>query len=74
VIRPRGLSPSINLKPFHALEIESSNAVQRETSAMLSRIVETSDLAFSPFEKASYEQILRTCVAAAVELGPLPSR
>lgn len=63
VIRPRSLAPAVNLKPFHALGIEASDAVQRETTAMLSRIVETSDLTFSPFEKASYEQILRTCVA-----------
>ena len=33
VLRPRALSPSINLKPFHAREIEGSKAATRNESA-----------------------------------------
>ena len=41
VLRPRAISPSINLKPFHALEIEGSEAVHKETSSILAQVSET---------------------------------
>lgn len=62
-VRPRNISPSLVLKAFHALEVEGSKALQRDAGAQLERMVEDPDVGFSPFDKTTFESILRMCVA-----------
>jgi Cdc6-like AAA superfamily ATPase len=68
VLRPRTVPPSINLKPFHALEIEGSEAVQRETTSILAQIRET-ETGLSPFESATFHRILQTCASRLAAKG-----
>lgn len=63
VVRPRNLPPQLVLKAFHELEVEGSKAVQKAVGDELARIAEDPDIGFSPFEKRSYEKLLKTCVA-----------
>jgi hypothetical protein len=62
-VRPRQIPPQLVLKAFHSLEVEGSKAVQRELSEELERTAEDPDVAFSPFDKRSFEKILRACAA-----------
>ena len=59
---PRAIAPSINLKPFHALEIEGSEAVHKDTSSILGQVAET-ESGLSPFEPATFHRILQTCAS-----------
>jgi len=68
VLTPRALSPSINLKPFHALEIEGSEAVQKETSSILAHVLET-ESGLTPFEPATFHRILQTCASRLAAKG-----
>jgi hypothetical protein len=75
---PRSLPPTINLKPFHALEIISAKRLQREASEKLTSIIDDPDINFAPFEKRAFEPILRACSAqlspSAVYLQDLDNR
>ena len=62
LLRPRAIAPSINLKPFHALEIEGSEAVHKDTSSILAQVVET-ESGLTPFEAATFHRILQTCAS-----------
>jgi very-short-patch-repair endonuclease len=62
-VRPRQMPPQLMLKVFHGLEVEGSKAVQRDLSEQLERMVEDPDVGFSPFDKRSFEKILRACAA-----------
>jgi hypothetical protein len=62
-VRPRQMPPQLVLKAFHGLELEGSKAVQRDLSEQLERTVEDRDIGFSPFDKRSFEKILRACAA-----------
>ena len=62
-VRPRQIPPQLLLKAFHGLELEGNKAVQRDLSEQLERTVEDPDIGFSPFDKRSFETILRACVA-----------
>ena len=68
VLRPRAVSPSINLKPFHALEIEGSEAVHKETSSILAQVSET-ESGLTPFEPATFHRILQTCASRLAAKG-----
>jgi very-short-patch-repair endonuclease len=68
-LNPRNVNPIVNLKSFHALDIEGSEAVQREATSLLTRIVEDPDTDFSPFNPATFEKILRTCAAKLSSTG-----
>jgi hypothetical protein len=57
------MPPQLMLRAFHGLEVEGSKAVQRDLSEQLERTVEDPDLGFSPFDKRSFEKILRACAA-----------
>lgn len=62
-VGPRQLPPSLTLKPFHALEVEGSKGLQRDAGSQLERIVEDPDVTFSPFERKSFEPLLKSCAA-----------
>ena len=62
-IRPRRTAPQLALKAFHVLEIEGSKAVQHDIDQQLEHTVEDPDIGFSPFDKRSFEKILRACAA-----------
>ncbi|MBK3799327.1 AAA family ATPase [Azospirillum brasilense] len=62
-VGPRQVPPSLALKPFHALEVEGSKALQRDAGAQLERVVEDPDIAFSPFERKVFEPLLKSCAA-----------
>jgi hypothetical protein len=68
-VRPRNLPPQLVLKAFHALEVESSKAVQRDVGEQLEKIVEDPDVGFSPFDKRSFEKVLRACAARLSPTG-----
>jgi hypothetical protein len=63
LIRPRHAQPQLVLRAFHALEIEGSKNVQRDIGLQFERIVEDPDRGFSPFDKSTFESILRACSA-----------
>ena len=49
LVRPRSVTPIVNLKPFHALQsVAASDTVQREAMTELSRILEDSLRCFRP--------------------------
>ena len=62
-VRSRQTPPQLILKVFHALELEGSKAAQRDLSEELERTFEDPEVGFSPFDKRSFEKILRACVA-----------
>src|SRR5262249_18378659 len=62
VLRPRPVAPSINLKPFHSLDIEGSEAVHKEASSIIAQVLET-ESGLTPFEHATFHRILQTCAA-----------
>ncbi len=62
-IRPRRSAPQLVLRPFHALEIDGSKGTQRDVGEQFDRIVDDPDRGFSPFDKATFESILRACAA-----------
>ena len=62
-VRPRQIPPQLMLRVFHGLELEGSKAVQRNLSEELERTVEDPDVGFPPFDKRSFEKILRACTA-----------
>jgi AAA domain len=68
-IRPRQTPPQLALKAFHVLEIEGSKAVQHDIGQQLERTVEDPDIGFSPFDKRSFEKILRACAARLSSTG-----
>ena len=68
-IRPRRTAPQLALKAFHVLEIEGSKAVQHDIGQQLERTVEDPDIGFSPFDKRSFEKILRACAARLSPTG-----
>jgi len=62
-IRPRQMPPQLVLKAFHGLEVEGSKTVQRDLSEELERTVEDPDVGFSPFDRRTFEKVLRGCAA-----------
>lgn len=68
LLRPRAISPSINLKPFHALEIEGSEAVHKDASSILAQVIET-ESGLTPFEPATFHRILQTCSSRLAAKG-----
>lgn len=63
LIRPRQSQPQLALRPFHGLEIEGSKGVQRDIGQQFERIVDDPDRGFSPFDRSTFESILRACSA-----------
>jgi hypothetical protein len=69
LIGPRQTAPHLALKPFHALEIDGSKSLQRDGTALLERIVQDPDLTFSPFERKSFEPVLKASAARLSSAG-----
>ena len=63
LIRPRHAQPQLVLRAFHAMEIEGSKNVQRDIGQQFERIIDDPDRGFSPFDKSTFESILRACSA-----------
>jgi very-short-patch-repair endonuclease/transcription elongation GreA/GreB family factor len=68
-IRPRQTAPQLTLKAFHVLEVEGSKAVQQDIGQQLERTVEDADVGFSPFDRRTFEKILRACAARLSSTG-----
>jgi hypothetical protein len=70
LVRPRSVTPIVNLKPFHALEsVAASDAVQRAATTELARILEDSAVTFSPFDNATFAPVLRLCANNLTSAG-----
>lgn len=63
IIRPRSVEPRLVLKPFHELEIPGAQALQQDAERDFYKVVRDPDVGFSPFSPASFENVLRACVA-----------
>ena len=62
-ILARGVPPTPALRAFLDLSISGAADLQREMTARLDRISKDPDLAFGPFEPASFLGVLETCAA-----------
>ena len=62
-VRPRQSTPQLVLRPFHALEIDGSKGAQRDVGEQFDRIVDDPDRGLSPFDKSTFEKVLRACAA-----------
>ena len=63
LVRPREQAPRLVLRPFDVLEVEGVGKLHREASAHLQRLHDDPDVGFSPYERASFEGVLRMCHA-----------
>lgn len=63
IVVPRHVAPMLILKPFHSLDIEGSKKLQKEAAEKLARVIEDPDIILSPFERKSFEPLLRSCAA-----------
>lgn len=66
-VRPRNTAPMLVLKVFHALEVEGSKYFQKEAAPRFQAMVNDPDVGFSPFERITFDPILRM---AAAKLSP----
>ncbi|MFC3692159.1 AAA domain-containing protein [Chenggangzhangella methanolivorans] len=62
-VMPRQASPVLNLKAFHALDVEGSKAFARDAAEQLQRVIDDPDILFSPFTKKTFETILKSAAA-----------
>ncbi|HLH95613.1 MAG TPA: AAA domain-containing protein [Xanthobacteraceae bacterium] len=70
VVRPRSVAPIVNLKPFYALDsVAASEAVQRNATSELARLLEDSAVSFSPFDKSTFTPVLRMCANNLTSAG-----
>jgi len=69
LVRPRLSPPQLVLRPFHALEIDGSKSVQRDVGQQFERMVDDPDRGFTPFDKSTFENVLRTCSARLSATG-----
>jgi very-short-patch-repair endonuclease len=63
VVRPREQPPRVSLKAFEEREVDAASGTQRDAAALLSQLLADPDIAFSPFNKATYDRVLRLCQA-----------
>ncbi len=62
-LRPRSTPPRLVLAAFRDLEVAGAKSLQRELGQQFERQVEDPDIGFSPFDPATFESLLRSCVA-----------
>ena len=63
IVRARQQPPRLALRAFDLLEIDGVGKLYREASEQLDRCYNDPDIGFSPYERASYESVLRMCQA-----------
>ena len=63
VILPRAQPPTLCLRPFDDLGIDAVGRLYRDGAEQLGRIYDDPDIGFSPFNKPSFEPVLRMCHA-----------
>lgn len=68
-VRPRQFVPQIVLAAFHQAQVEGSESAQKDIGARFERTVDDPDVGFSPFEKATFESVLRSCATRLSEKG-----
>ncbi len=68
-VRPRQFLPQLVMAAFHQHNVEGSEAAQKEIGERFLRTVDDPDVGFSPFEKSTFESILRTCSTRLSERG-----
>ncbi len=62
-VRPRNTSPQLNLRAFHAIEVEGSKTLEKDIRAELDRKADDPDYEFSPFNPGTFDFALRACAA-----------
>ncbi len=62
-ILPRNVPPTPALRPFMDMSIAAATTLQREMTERLEAAARDPDIAFGPFERASFLPILETCAA-----------
>ena len=62
-VRPRDRGPALALRAFEPLEIGALGRLQRDAGAHLKRLYDDPDIGFCPFERPSFEPVLRMCHA-----------
>jgi hypothetical protein len=68
-VRPRQFLPQLVMAAFHQHQIEGSEAAQKDVGERFLRMADDPDVGFSPFEKSTFESILRTCSTRLSERG-----
>ena len=68
-VRPRQFVPQIVLAAFHQAQVEGSESAQKDIGERFERTVDDPDVGFSPFEKSTFESVLRTCATRLSEKG-----
>jgi very-short-patch-repair endonuclease len=68
-VRPRNTTPMLVLKAFHALEIEGSKHFQKEAAPRFEAMVNDPDIGFSPFDRITFDPILRMAAAKLSSRG-----
>jgi len=68
-VRPRQFLPQLVMAAFHHHQIEGSEAAQKDLGERFLRMADDPDVGFSPFEKSTFESILRTCSTRLSEKG-----
>ena len=68
-VRPRQFLPQLVMAAFHQHQIEGSEAAQKDVGQRFLRMADDPDVGFSPFEKSTFESILRTCSTRLSERG-----
>ncbi len=63
LVRARQQAPRLTLRPFDLLDVSGVGKLHREARDLLERLYEDDDVGFSPFERATFEPILRMCHA-----------
>ena len=62
-IVPRNMPPTPVLRPYLEMSISEAVTLQREMTARLDAIAKDPDVAFGPFQPASFRPVLETCAA-----------
>lgn len=63
VVRARPQAPRLALRPFVAIGVEGVGKLDREARAQLEALYTDADVGFSPYERDSFEPVLRMCHA-----------
>jgi very-short-patch-repair endonuclease len=68
-VRPRRFLPKLVMAAFQHHQITGSEAVQHEIGDRFARMADDPDVGFSPFEKSTFESVLRSCSTRLSETG-----
>lgn len=69
LIHPRQMQAQFTMRAFHELEIDGSKTIQRDVGQQFEQVLDDPDRGFYPFDKSTFESVLRTCSARLSESG-----